>query len=358
MKVCWLTNYYSPYKLKLFEELSKEFELTAVMLGGVDDKHRNSEWVLDENHSFKFYLIDKDYNSLIKKLAIENDIFIDSMYTSRYAIKGVSEFKKLGKKTIMYADGGIPIDRGFLFNKLISTVMKRHDYFLSSGPHCDLYYKFYDIEQNILHYKFSSLTKENLKNNKKIRSKKEEIRQELGIDDNFTIVSVGKPIKGKGFDILLDAYKKTGLTDKINLYIVGGEPQEEIKKFVEDNNLTNVKFIGLLTSKELSKYYAMADIFMLCTRTDVWGLVILEAMSYGLPVITSDMCGAGVHFNLLGDNVITCPVENSNKYAEEIVKLYNNQQLVKELGKKSLEIINDYSIENGAQDIINDLIKL
>lgn len=356
MKVCWLTNYYSPYKMKLFNELNEEIELSAVMLGGKDDEHRNSEWILDKNHSFRYYQIDKNYISLIKKLAKENDILIDSMYSSFYGYIAVSYFKKEKKKVMMYADGGIAIDRGFAINKILSFLMNRHDYFLSSGPHCDEYYKFYNVkEENIYHYKFTSLMNEDIINHKKLSCKKNEIKKELSINDEYMLLSVGKPIVGKGFDILLYSYIKTGLTDKIALYIVGGEPQEEIKKIVDSNNLKNVHFIGLLNSEELNKYYAASDCFILCTRTDVWGLVINEAMSFGLPVITSTNCGAGVHFNKVHNSATLCEVEDTNAYSKAIYDLYINDIKRNELGKKSSDIIKDYTIENGAQDIIKAL---
>ncbi|MBR4609047.1 MAG: glycosyltransferase family 4 protein, partial [Erysipelotrichaceae bacterium] len=73
-------------------------------------------------------------------------------------------------------------------------------------------------------------------------------------------------------------------SNKCKIYIIGGKPQEKIKKIVEKNEMDNVFFPGLLRSNELRKYYACADLFVLCTREDIWGLVIQEAMSYGLPV--------------------------------------------------------------------------
>ena len=80
MKVCSVSNYFSPYKIKLFNEIGKSVDLTAVILPG-DDGNRNSEWNLPEDVNFKTYVIDKNYNRLIKKLTKENDILIDSMYS-------------------------------------------------------------------------------------------------------------------------------------------------------------------------------------------------------------------------------------------------------------------------------------
>ena len=50
--------------------------------------------------------------------------------------------------------------------------------------------------------------------------------------------------------------------------------------------------MSFMTKKELADWYQAADLFVMPTREDVWGLVVNEAMAYGLPVISSDMCGA------------------------------------------------------------------
>ena len=359
MKVCSVSNYFSPYKIKLFNEIGKSVELTAVILSG-DDGNRNSEWMLPEDVSFKTYVIDKNYSKLIKKLAKENDILIDSMYSTKYGMLAVSAFKKEKKLVLMDADGGIPKDRGFIVNKAVSFFMNRHNYMISTGYSTDLYYKFYGvIEDKLRHYRFSSLSNEDMESHKEMAKHKKEYRKLLGMDeDSFVIINVGRPIKVKGFDILLDSYMKTGKCDKIDLYIVGGQPQEDILKIVEDNKLSNVHFIGLLSTDELNKYYAASDMMVFTSRGDVWGLVVNEAMSFGLPVVTSDMNGAGIHFNSIDEAVIMCPLEDRDAYAKAILKLYSDKNFYNIQSKKSLDAIQGYTIENGARDIINILNRL
>ena len=148
---------------------------------------------------------------------------------------------------------------------------------------------------------------------------------------------------------------KTDMTDKIDLYIVGGDPQEDIKKLVDDNELVNVHFIGLLSTEELNKYYAASDMMVFTSRGDVWGLVVNEAMSFGLPVVTSDKNGAGIHFNSLDEAVIMCELEDRDAYAKAILKLYDDSDFYKMQSRKSIETIEGYTIENGARDIINIL---
>lgn len=355
MKVCWLTTVAAPYTIRLFNEISKQVDL-YVVLHDAKQEDRNSDWELIESDSFRLYFVDKNYKKTIKKLAKECDVLVDGIYLSIYGYIAVNEFRKQNKKIIMAADGGIARDRGILINGIMSYLMNRHDYFFSSSEITDKYYEFYKVDKNKLyHYRFTSLSNEEIKSNKALREKKDEFRKELDISDRFMLLSVGRPIKVKGFDILLKAYMESGLKDKMDLYIVGGKPQEEIQKIVDDNKLDNVHFVGVLSSEELNKYYAAADASIICSRGDVWGLVINEALSFGLPVISSDMCVAGVHFALYGNNPMICELEDIGQYCRCFNDLYNNKKIRKEMSVQAFKIIKDYSLENSAEDIIGIL---
>ena len=355
MKVCWLTTVAAPYTIRLFEEMAKSIEL-CVVLDDAREENRNDEWKIIESDSFNLYVIDNNYRNRIRQIAHEYDILIDGMYLSKYGYIAVSEFKKQNKKTVMAADGGIAKNRGFLINEMMSYLMNRHDYFLSSSKITDRYFNYYGVDSaKISHYRFTSLSENDIRYNRQISANKNELRKKLGIDDKFSIISVGQPIDRKGFDILVKAYGQSGLKDEANLYIVGGKAQSKVQKIVDEQNLTNVHFIDLIGSKELSEYYGACDLFVLCTREDIWGLVIEEAMSYGLPVISSDKCVAGLHFNQLDSSVIICESENVQAFAEQILKVYQNKDDLKELSKRSFDTVEGYTIENSSRDIINNL---
>ncbi|MBR3250727.1 MAG: glycosyltransferase family 4 protein [Erysipelotrichaceae bacterium] len=354
MKICWVTTIPSPYKMKLLNEIGKKVDL-FVVLHDVVDANRNDDWVVQNNYSFHLDYVDRNYLKTIKKLSRICDIYVSGgTYMTWFGYLAASEFKRHKKKCILLADGGIARDRGFLLNSFQSYMMKRYDYYFSSSVHTNDYFAYYGVDESkILLYRFTSLSDQNIKNNKSLIQYKDEFRKQLKIDNKFTLISVGQPIRRKGFDILLDAYMKTGLADNINLYIVGGEPQEEIKAIVDTNGLTNVHFVGLLKSDELNRYYAASDAFILCTREDIWGLVIEEAMSFGLPVTTSDECVCGLHFADMSNCVKAIGVDDTQSYADAIAELYNNQ--TDSLSKEALALIRDYSIENSAADVIENL---
>ncbi len=92
-----------------------------------------------------------------------------------------------------------------------------------------------------------------------------------------------------------------------------------------------------------------ADLFVLPTREDVWGLVINEAMANGLPVISTDKCIACVELVKNGVNGYIVPVNDSNKLTQSIIEAMNEIENSNRMSVESLNRIRDYTIEKMAQ---------
>jgi glycosyltransferase involved in cell wall biosynthesis len=301
-------------------------------------------------------MIDRDYRRTIDVCADDCDLFVDGMYLSAYGAYAVSAFRRRRKKVLMTADGGIARNRGFLINGIMSFLMKRHDHFLSSSQVTDRYFRFYGVDPDrISHYRFTSLTGKDIAENRELRKEKETYRKELKLQEEFILLSVGRPIRVKGFDLLLEAYMKLSVKDRIGLYIVGGQPQQQIRNIVHEKHLDHVHFVDVLPSKELKKYYAAADASIICSRGDVWGLVVNESLSFGLPMISSDMCVAGVHYGEKCGNPIVCGLNDTDAYARAIALLYENKTERERLSASAFAVIEADTIENSALDVIDVL---
>lgn len=112
----------------------------------------------------------------------------------------------------------------------------------------------------------------------------------------FTIGYVSRIDEGKGWDTLLLAIYdlKKHIKVKFKVIIIGGGAQEnELKKMVEQLQLQNdVEFFGIIPHKELGNHYNTFDLFVFPTRlSESLGLVGIEAMACGLPVIGSNIGG-------------------------------------------------------------------
>ena len=143
---------------------------------------------------------------------------------------------------------------------------------------------------------------------------------------------------GKGYDILLRVAKK--MSKEIGIYIIGDNPTAEFINWKNKEKLTNVHYLGFMNKSDLSKYYKAADLFILMTRGDVWGLVINEALGYGLPIITTDKCNAGIEMVKQGENGFIVPIEDENCLKEKIMTA-----LEMDCAELSLNIARKYTIE-------------
>ena len=84
------------------------------------------------------------------------------------------------------------------------------------------------------------------------------------------------------------------MPERVGTILIGGSPNSTYLELAQYYRPKHLYFEGFKGKKELAKYFQAADLFVLPTREDIWGLVINEAMAYGLPIITTNKCIAGL----------------------------------------------------------------
>jgi glycosyltransferase involved in cell wall biosynthesis len=90
-----------------------------------------------------------------------------------------------------------------------------------------------------------------------------------------------------------------------------------------------------------------ADLFVLPTRFDIWGLVINEAMACGLPIVTTDQCLAGVEL-VNAENGRIVPIDDVGALEAACIEFIDNPTVTERATQSSLETIKDHTIENMA----------
>ena len=103
-----------------------------------------------------------------------------------------------------------------------------------------------------------------------------------------------------------------------------------------------------MSKQELFQYYLASDIFVLPTREDVWGLVVNEAMACGLPVITTNKCGAGIELIENGVNGMIVKAGDSDSLAKGIETLLNSPNPNEQI-KKAIDMCKNYTYQSMAQ---------
>jgi glycosyltransferase involved in cell wall biosynthesis len=120
------------------------------------------------------------------------------------------------------------------------------------------------------------------------------LRRELGIGDEPLLVTVKRLHQVAGYETLLRALPDVlRLAPAAKVWLIGeGERRAALESMARELNLTSrVRFLGLLSHEEVSRYCAAADVFVLPSNLESWGTVMLEALACGTPVITTSTAG-------------------------------------------------------------------
>jgi glycosyltransferase involved in cell wall biosynthesis len=142
---------------------------------------------------------------------------------------------------------------------------------------------------------------------------------------NFQFISIGSLFPGKGYDVLIKAFAKSELASKgCKLLIIGqGGEENKLKNLITDYQLIdNIILLGRKTKNEIAEYLKESHAFVLASRGETFGVVFIEAMMFGLPVI-STKCG-GPEEIINSDNGLLVEKDNVNELSDALIHMYNN----------------------------------
>ena len=359
-KIIFCTNLPSPYRVDFFNEFGKYCDLTVLY-----ERHSSSErdkaWRGERATNFKeVYLelklvgVDRARGGALRRYIKHHpsDVLIFTNYASPATMEAILWCRLHNRRYYIEYDGGFNIKDGILKSILKRILLKDAKGHLTTADEHINYLKSLGIPQDkIYKYPFTSVReKDIIEPSGTTKELKNEIRNRLGITESKVVLSVGRFSYdmgyGKGYDVLLKVASLC--SSSIGFYIVGDNPTEEFVKMKSDMKLENVHYVGFKSKDELSEYYLVSDLFILLTRGDVWGLVVNEAMSYGLPIITSKYCVAGLELVKERKNGYVVNLDDILGIVEKTNNIVDNFEVAQIMGRTSLEIINDYTIENMA----------
>lgn len=166
-------------------------------------------------------------------------------------------------------------------------------------------------------------------------------RAALGVANKTMVLSVNYLVPRKGLDVLIKAFQQIAGPDDV-LVLVGSGPEEErLRKLAGGDKC--ILFPGYRSGVQKTAWYAAADVFVFPTLHDPWGLVVNEAMAFGLPVIATE--AAGCVPDLVQDNGLVVPAGNINALAAALAQLLTDEALRREMGQRSQRIISAYTVE-------------
>lgn len=166
--------------------------------------------------------------------------------------------------------------------------------------------------------------------------------------ENNTIISIGRLSPEKGQADLIDIIELVKKDiPSIKLYLIGdGALRTSLENKVREKQLEkNIIFTGFLNKEDMEKYMLKSDLYVMTSYTESFGLVLIEAMSYGLPTIAFDSAN-GAKELLKNEVGILVSDRDKKKMAREIVRLLKEKNKCKIIANRGYEYCQQFLISN------------
>lgn len=159
---------------------------------------------------------------------------------------------------------------------------------------------------------------------------------EKKVKNRKIILAVGRLVPYKGFGVLINAAKHL-CNDSVVVIVGGGPLENNLRQAIEDAGVEDrVVLAGRCSDAELHTLFERATLFCLPSiyRAEAFGVVLIEAMTYGLPIVASDIPGSGVPWvNQHGVSGLNVPVGDSIALAEACNQILMSPELRKRLSE-------------------------
>jgi len=174
----------------------------------------------------------------------------------------------------------------------------------------------------------------------------QKLREKLSIGTKKVILYVGRLVKQKGIEYLIEAFSKLRKErDDVTLIIVGeGESRSELELLSKNLGIgDSIYFAGFVLNTELPPYYLLCDVCVVPSIThvkaDIWVRTVNDAMGAGKPVIATDAVGAAFDMIQDGINGFVVPEKDSEALYKATKKIISEPELAKRMGEESKRIL-------------------
>jgi D-inositol-3-phosphate glycosyltransferase len=191
---------------------------------------------------------------------------------------------------------------------------------------------------------------------------RQEARARLGLDDGQYILFVGRLEPLKGVDILIDAMsilRHNG--SRARLLVAGGNLDGDLARqlqdcVVDEHLLEAVRFLGAVDQKDLPYYYSAVDVCAMPSFYESFGMVAIEAMACGTPVVASR--AGGLQFTVRdGETGYLVAPGAALPLADALGRVLADRGLRQRLGECGMQISQDYSWERVSQSILRTYLE-
>ena len=175
---------------------------------------------------------------------------------------------------------------------------------------------------------------------------------------SIKVFFTGRLVYYKGVDVLIRAFSKV---KNCELFIAGtGELEEKLKELVKRKNIDDiVHFVGFLPDEQLRQAYADCDIFVLpsVAKSEAFGIVQLEAMVYGKPVINTRLDSGVPYVSIHGRTGFTVKPSSPAQLAKALNILAQNKKLREKFGRNAFLRVEKYFNEKNIIEKLSDILE-
>jgi len=224
----------------------------------------------------------------------------------------------------------------------LKTIFNKASAIFYIGEQNKKFYEFFDVNEKRMfnmpfavdnNYFKNYVTQINVSNEKEL----------LGIKKDMKVILFsGKLIAKKQCDLLINALSKNKSSQYILIVLGDGKDKKNLEILAHKRNV-NILFLGFINQKDIPKYYWIADIFVLPSNYEPWGLSINEAMNCECAIVVSDKVGA--KDDLIQDNGFIFKSGSVDNLANKLNVLIHDDEKLESFKQASQKIIHDYSYE-------------
>lgn len=324
-KVLIVFNHPAPYKVRLFNELAKEMDLTVIFERS-KNKDRSKSFYFENDYKFKTVKIhglklgneNILSNGIIKHIKKNNyDLIVMNGYSQFAEMKAIRYMQKRHVPYSLFINGGIIHKNETRWKKsLKSSYISKASFYLSPDSKSNKYLTYYGAKEScIFNYPYSTIYENEVAHKKLSSDEIQKLRSEYQIVGDKVYVTAGQLIKRKNYQTLIESWKN--MPSNYHLYIFGdGKEKRHYKRIIEELPVKNVHLRDFLPKDKLLEVFSGSDVFIFPSNEDIYGHVINEALSQGLPVISSTNVNSAT--KLIGKST-GCLTNDFN--AENIIKL-------------------------------------
>lgn len=348
-KICIITNIPAPYRVDLFYSLQqsyKEYEFSIIYSSANEDnrnwdsgveKLSNVHYLESKTIKIKGKIDDKYIHIPRKVNDVLEDINPDIVIASEYnitCIKACIWCKRNKKKYISWSDGTLFTERNINIIQKLSRkyICKNSNAFIASSTNTKKTQIHYGAKEDNVFVSLLTIDVD------KYRYERKEF---VG----NRMLFVGRLVKLKGLDLLLEALAKVNLDYRFTIVGDGDVKEDLIQQAKRLKIQDKVNFVGEKNGDEVVEYYKNSDIFILPTRQDCYGLVLLEAACATMTVISSKYA-EGVP-DIIEDNVSGIIVDpyNEEDMIDKINYVLKNKDNSFELAQNAYKNVDKFKFD-------------